>query len=143
MTWIILAIVAILIIAIIAMYNGLVSARIKVDNAWSQIDVQLQRRFDLIPNLVETVRGAAAHEKDTLSAVIAARNTAMSARGVDDKSNAEMGLSGALNKLFALGEAYPTLRAITFATTSPSSACCLLPSWPSSLASSTGATSGS
>ena len=75
------------------------------------IDTQLKRRYDLIPNLVESVKGAAAHEKDTLNAVIAARNAAMSVNGVADKSVAEKGLTGALNKLFALGEAYPTLRA--------------------------------
>ena len=79
--------------------------------AWATIDTQLKRRYDLIPNLVETVRGAAAHEKDTLAAVIAARNVARAANGAVDKSVAENGLTGALNKLFALGEAYPTLRA--------------------------------
>ena len=87
------------------------SRRNQVREAWATIDTQLKRRYDLIPNLVETVRGAAAHEKDTLAAVIAARNVAMAANGAVDKSVAENGLTGALNKLFALGEAYPTLRA--------------------------------
>ena len=109
--WTAIGIVAVLVLYFIAVYNGLIARRNQVREAWATIDTQLKRRYDLIPNLVETVRGAAAHEKDTLSAVISARNMAMSARGVDDKSNAEMGLSGALNKLFALGEAYPTLRA--------------------------------
>ena len=109
--WTAIGVVAIIILYFIAVYNGLVARRNQVREAWATIDTQLKRRYDLIPNLVETVRGAAAHEKDTLAAVIVARNAAMSARGVDDKSTTERGLSGALNKLFALGEAYPALRA--------------------------------
>ena len=109
--WTAIGIIGALILYFIAVYNGLVSRRNQVREAWATIDTQLKRRYDLIPNLVETVRGAAAHEKDTLSAVIAARNAAMAANGAVDKSAAENGLTGALNKLFALGEAYPTLRA--------------------------------
>lgn len=108
--WTAIGIVAILILYIIAVYNGLVSRRNQAREAWATIDTQLKRRYDLIPNLVETVRGAAAHEKDTLSAVISARNAAMTTNPLESAS-AEKGLSGALNKLFALGEAYPTLRA--------------------------------
>ena len=108
--WTVIGIVAILVLYVILVYNGLVSRRNQVREAWATIDTQLKRRYDLIPNLVETVRVAAAHEKDTLSAVIAARNAAMSANPLDG-AKAEQGLTGALNKLFALGEAYPTLRA--------------------------------
>ena len=108
--WTAIGIIAVLILYFIAVYNGLVARRNQVREAWATIDTQLKRRYDLIPNLVETVRGAAAHEHDTLDAVINARNAAISARGVD-KSGAESGLTGALNKLFALGEAYPALRA--------------------------------
>jgi len=109
--WTIIAVIAVIILYFVAVYNGLVARRNQVREAWATIDTQLKRRYDLIPNLVETVRGAASHEKDTLAMVVAARNAAMSARGVDGKSSAEQGLSGALNKLFALGEAYPALRA--------------------------------
>ncbi len=109
--WTAIGVIGALILYFIAVYNGLVSRRNQVREAWATIDTQLKRRYDLIPNLVETVRGAAAHEKDTLSAVIAARNAAMAANGAVDKSAAENGLTGALNKLFALGEAYPALRA--------------------------------
>ena len=108
--WTAIGIVAVLVLYVIAVYNGLVSRRNQAREAWATIDTQLKRRYDLIPNLVETVRGAAAHEKDTLSAVISARNAAMTANPLESAS-AERGLSGALNKLFALGESYPTLRA--------------------------------
>ena len=111
MGWIILAIVVILVIAIISMYNGLVSSRVKVDNAWSQIDVQLQRRFDLIPNLVETVKGYAKHEKSTLEDVVKARNTYLSASTPEDQLKADGQLTAAVNKLFALAESYPDLKA--------------------------------
>lgn len=109
--WTVIAVVAVIILYFIAVYNGLIARRNQAREAWATIDTQLKRRYDLIPNLVESVKGAAAHEKDTLNAVIAARNAAMSVNGVADKSVAEKGLTGALNKLFALGEAYPTLRA--------------------------------
>lgn len=111
MTWflILLAIVAIVGITI---YNSLVKMRTQAQGAWADIDVQLKRRWDLIPNLVETVKGYASHEKDTLEAVINARNRAMSASGPADKAQAENMLSGALKSLFALSEAYPQLRAV-------------------------------
>ena len=111
MTWflILLAIVAIVGITI---YNSLVKMRTQAQGAWADIDVQLKRRWDLIPNLVETVKGYASHEKDTLEAVIEARNRAMSASGPADKAQAENMLSGALKSLFALSEAYPQLRAV-------------------------------
>ena len=109
--WTAIGIIAVIVLYFIAVYNGLVARRTQSREAWATIDTQLKRRYDLIPNLVETVRGAAAHEKDTLTAVIDARNAAMSARGVDGRAAAETELTGALNKLFALGEAYPTIRA--------------------------------
>ena len=109
----ILAIVAVVLIAlVIGMYNGLVRLRVQCDNAWSDIDVQLKRRYDLIPNIVETVKGYAAHEKDTLEGVVAARNRAMSAQGPADKAGAETALTAALRQVFALAEAYPQLRAV-------------------------------
>ena len=97
----------------IGIYNKLVNARNKVDNQFSQIDVQLKRRADLIPNLVETVKGYAKHEEGTLTAVIEARNKAISANGINAKVEAENELSGVLTKLFALTEAYPELKANT------------------------------
>jgi LemA protein len=109
---IILGILVLLVIALVAMYNGLVRLKIQCDNAWADIDVQLKRRYDLIPNLVETVKGYAAHEKDTLEGVISARNRAMTASTPGEKAEAENLLSGALKSLFALAEAYPQLRAI-------------------------------
>src|SRR4029079_10829426 len=92
-------------------YNGLVRLRNRVDSAWAQIDVQLKRRYDLIPNLVETVKGYAAHERNTLEAVIQARNAAMNAQGPQQQAQAENMISGALKSLFALSEAYPDLKA--------------------------------
>ena len=102
----------VVIVWLIVTYNKLVRQRNQVDASWAQIDVQLKRRYDLIPNLVETVKGYAGHEKGTLEAVINARNRAMSATGPADKAQAENMLSGALKSLFALSEAYPQLRAI-------------------------------
>ena len=93
-------------------FNGLVRARNRVKEAWSDIDVQLKRRYDLIPNLVETVKGYAEHEKGTLDAVIQARAKAMGAQGLEAKAQAENMLSGALKSLFALSEGYPQLRAV-------------------------------
>ena len=110
--WIILGVLVLLFILLIGMYNGLVRLKVQCDNAWADIDVQLKRRYDLIPNLVETVKGYAGHEKGTLEAVINARNRAMTASGPADKAQAENVLSGALKSLFALSEAYPQLRAI-------------------------------
>jgi LemA protein len=110
--WVILIALVLLIVVLIGMYNSLVRLKVTTDNAWADIDVQLKRRYDLIPNLVETVKGYAAHEKDTLEAVINARNRAMSATSPADKAQAENMLSGTLKSLFALSEAYPQLRAI-------------------------------
>lgn len=98
-------------VALVAMYNSLVRLREQADNAWSDIDVQLQRRHDLIPNLVETVKGYASHEKDTLERVIQARNQAVGAQGPAAQAQAEGALSGALRGLFALAEDYPDLKA--------------------------------
>ena len=93
-------------------YNSLIRRRNEVDNAWSQIDVQLKRRFDLIPNLVETVKGYAAHEKTALEAVIAARNTGMAASSDPHaQASADNAMTGALRQLFALSEGYPDLKA--------------------------------
>ena len=108
---VILVIVVILVLLFIGAFNGLVRLRNRVDNAWAQIDVQLKRRYDLIPNLVETVKGYAAHERQTLEAVIEARNMAMSAQGPAQQAQAENMISGALKSLFALSEAYPDLKA--------------------------------
>jgi len=100
-----------LVFYVIGVYNKLVNARNKVDNQFSQIDIQLKRRADLIPNLLETVKGYAKHEKGTLTAVIEARNKAISATSVNEKIDANNQLTGALNKLFALTESYPDLKA--------------------------------
>ncbi|WP_420635246.1 LemA family protein [Candidatus Palauibacter sp.] len=97
---------------VIGMYNSLVRLRVRADSAWADIDVQLKRRWDLIPNLVETVKGSAGHERETLEAVVEARNRAMSAQGPAEAAAAEGVLAGALGKLFALSEAYPQLRAV-------------------------------
>jgi len=110
--WVLLIGLVLVIALLIGMYNSLVRLKVQVDNAWADIDVQLKRRYDLIPNLVETVKGYAGHEKGTLEAVINARNRAMSATGPVDKAQAENMLSGALKSLFALSEAYPQLRAV-------------------------------
>ena len=110
--WIILAIAAVVVLYVIVVYNGLIRSRNQVDNAWSQIDVQLKRRIDLIPNLIETVKGYAAHEKSTLEAVIKARNAAIAAPATPaGQAAADNMLTGALKQLFALSEAYPDLKA--------------------------------
>ena len=106
-------VVLLLIFYFVSTYNGLVKLRNMVKDQWSQIDVLLKRRSDLIPNLVETVKGYAKHEKETLDAVITARNKAVSATGVEDEMKANGELTGALNKLFALAESYPDLKANT------------------------------
>ena len=109
---IVIAVVVILAGLVIVSYNGLVRSRNQVENAWSQIDVQLKRRLDLIPNLVETVKGYAAHERETLEAVVNARNASISAPDTPPaQAEASNMLSGALGKLFALSEAYPDLKA--------------------------------
>jgi len=107
----VVAIVVVVALAVIALYNRLVVLRNRVDNAWAQIDVQLKRRYDLIPNIVETVKGYASHERGTLDAVIQARSMAMNAQGVAAQGEAENMLTGALKSLFALAEAYPDLKA--------------------------------
>src|ERR1035438_6296270 len=94
-------------------YNGLVRLRNQLENAWAQIDVQLKRRHDLIPNLVETVKGYATHERETFEKVIQARNMAVSAKTVGDRAEAENVLTGTLKSLFAVAEAYPELKANT------------------------------
>jgi len=109
--WILLVVVAVLVFWVIGAYNGLVALKNRVLNAWKQIDVQLKRRHDLIPNLVQTVKGAMSFERETLEAVIAARNKAMSAQGVAATARAEGELTAALGRLFALTEAYPELKA--------------------------------
>jgi LemA protein len=112
--WIIIGVLVLLVVIVIFIYNSLIRSRNRVDNAWSQIDVQLRRRYDLIPNLVETVKGYAAHERQTLEAVTSARANAMDAqqRGtVGQQAQAENALTGALKSLFAVAEAYPDLKA--------------------------------
>ena len=112
--WIILIIVLVLIILwAISVYNSLVALRNRVKDQWAQIDVQLKRRFDLIPNLVETVKGYTKHESETLEAVIKARNTYVSATVPEEQMKADGELTKAISKLFALTESYPELKANT------------------------------
>lgn len=106
-----LAIIVILIVAFIAIYNGLVVKRTRVDNGWAQIDVQLKRRYDLIPNLVETVKGYAAHEKEVLAKVTEMRSRAMGATTPEAMAEANNQLSSTLKSLFAVAENYPQLKA--------------------------------
>lgn len=108
---VIIAIVIILVVVAISLYNNLVALRNRVDNAWAQIDVQLQRRLDLIPNLVETVKGYASHERGTLDEVTAARSAVMQAATPADKMVADNMLTSSLKSLFAVAEAYPDLKA--------------------------------
>lgn len=108
---VIIVIVVILAIALVGLYNNFVKLRNRVDNAWSQIDVQLQRRLDLIPNLVETVKGYAAHESGTLESVTAARTACMNATTPEQRAEAENVLTGTLKTLFAVSENYPDLKA--------------------------------
>ena len=112
-TWIILGVIVLLVLWIIMVYNGLVAMRQRVNQSFADIDVQLKQRHDLIPNLVETVKGYAAHERGTLEAVVQARNAAVTAQGPAAQAAAENQLSGALRQLFALSEAYPDLKANT------------------------------
>jgi LemA protein len=111
--WIILGVIVLLVLWFIAMYNGFIKARIKIDNSWSDINVFLKKRFDLIPNLVSTVKGYAAHESQTLERVIAARNAAASvpATNVGQVAQANQQLEGALRGLLAVAESYPDLKA--------------------------------
>src|SRR5262245_36243590 len=114
MTWVLIAVVAFLVLLalyLVTLYNGLVQKRNRVDNAWAQIDVQLRRRRDLIPNLVESVKGYAAHERGTFEAVTEARAAAEGARSPAEAGAAEGLLTQALGRLFAVAEAYPDLKA--------------------------------
>ena len=111
MVWIVVGVVVLLVIFLIATYNRLVRLRNRVEAAWAQIDVQLKRRHDLIPNLVETVKGYASHERETLESVTRARQQAVAAQGVEQQAQAENILTGALRQLFAVAEAYPDLKA--------------------------------
>ncbi len=109
--WIIIALLVLVVLSFIVIYNTLITKRVRCNEAWSQIDVQLKRRHDLIPNLVETVKGYASHERETLENVIQARNQAVQAQGVKQQEQAENMLTGALRQLFALSESYPNLKA--------------------------------
>ena len=109
--WIVLGVIVIIVLFAFGAYNRLVALSQRVGQAFADIDVQLKQRHDLIPNLVETVKGYAAHERGTLEAVVKARNTAMAAQGPEQQAAAENQLSGALRQLFALSEAYPDLKA--------------------------------
>jgi LemA protein len=109
--WIVVGLVVLVGLYVVVAYNGLVRLRNRIDNAWSQIDVQLRRRYDLIPNLVETVKGYAAHEKETFERVIRARTAGVQAEGVPQQAQAENMITSALRQLFAVAEAYPDLKA--------------------------------
>ena len=113
MVWALLAIAVLVLLglAVVVLYNRLVRLRNRTENAWSQVDVQLRRRYDLIPNLVETVKGYASHERATFEEVTAARTRAQEAGGVADQAQAENALTAAIGRLFAVAEAYPELRA--------------------------------
>jgi LemA protein len=108
---IVLIIIGVVAVAAIGIYNGLITLRNRADNAWAQVDVQLRRRYDLIPNLVETVKGYAAHEKETFQKVTEARSQAINAGTVAEQGKAENMLTGALKSLFAVVESYPDLKA--------------------------------
>ena len=113
MTWVIVLVVVLVIlaIAVVAIYNRLVRLRNRAENSWAQVDVQLRRRYDLIPNLVESVKGYAAHERGTFEEVTQARTAAQQAQGVAQQAQAENVLTAAIGRLFAVAEAYPQLRA--------------------------------
>jgi LemA protein len=106
-----LGLVVLVAVYVVVLYNGLIKLRNRIEGAWAQIDVQLRRRYDLIPNLVETVKGYATHERETLEAVVKARNMGINAEGVADQAKAETMITSALKSLFALSEAYPDLKA--------------------------------
>ena len=109
--WIVLGVVLLLVVGGILVYNRLVALRARVDNGWSQIDVQLRRRYDLVPNLVETVQGYAAHEKELFDEVTRARSQAIDASAVPDQASAENQITRGIRQLFAVAEAYPDLKA--------------------------------
>lgn len=110
-SWVVLGVIALIVVGAISIYNRLVAMRQRTNQAFADIDVQLKQRHDLVPNLVETVKGYAAHERGTLEAVVQARNAAIAAPGVEQKVAAENVLTGALRQLFALSENYPDLKA--------------------------------
>jgi LemA protein len=112
MALLLLALLLALVLGLIVLYNRLAQLGVRADNAWADIDVQLKRRHDLIPNLVETVKGYASHEQESVRAVIEARSTAIAARGPAQRQQAEQQLGASLGQLFALAEAYPALRAV-------------------------------
>jgi LemA protein len=109
--WILVAVVAVLVVGLVLIYNRLVSLRARVNNGWSQIDVQLRRRYDLIPNLVETVQGYASHERELFDRVTQARSRAIGATGVGDQASAEDAITAGMRQLLAVAEAYPDLKA--------------------------------
>jgi len=109
--YILLGLIILIILMVVVLYNKLVALKNRCEESWSSIDVQLKRRYDMIPNLVETVKGYASHEKETLEKVIQARNMAMGAQTVQDQGQAENMLTGALKSIFALSESYPDLKA--------------------------------
>lgn len=109
--WVLVGLVVVLVISVVAIYNGLVKLRNRIEGAWAQIDVQLRRRYDLVPNLVETVKGYADHERDALEAVTRARAAAVDAGGPAEQAGADEALTSALRSLFAVSEAYPDLKA--------------------------------
>lgn len=111
MMYIILGIIGVLVVVLIGIYNGLVKTKVRVDEAWSDISVQLKRRIDLIPNLVETVKGYAKHEKEVFQTVTEARTAMINAQGPAESAKAENMLEGALKSIFAIAEAYPELKA--------------------------------
>ncbi len=111
LVWILVAVIVLVILWVIGAYNGLVKSKIRSEEAWSDIDVQLKRRYDLIPNLIETVKAYAKHEKDVFTAVTEARSQAMSAKSPEAKGKAENMLTDSLKTLFAVAEAYPELKA--------------------------------
>ncbi len=111
MGWAILGLIALVVVSLIGIYNRLVTLRQRIKNAWAQIEVQLKRRYDLIPNLVNTVKGYATHERKTFEKVTQARNMAIQAKDVTEQAGAENLLSGALKTLFAVAESYPELKA--------------------------------
>jgi LemA protein len=109
--WIVLGVIGVVVLWAIATFNRMIVLRNRIDNSWSQVDVQLRRRYDLIPNLVETVKGYAGHERETFEAVTKARQAGIDARSVQDQAAAENMITQALRRLFAVAEAYPQLRA--------------------------------
>lgn len=113
MEWVAIGVAAAVVLWLVFVYNRLVALRQTTNQAWADVDVQLKQRHDLVPNLVETVKGYAGHERQTLEQVIAARNAAVSANGPDQAGRAEAALTGALGRLFALAESYPDLKAAT------------------------------